>query len=334
MRTFFLTIITILSHQSFSQIYIVSDLSERFDFEIEIDLSSHEYFHEGKIRVFLKKRNKLLLEVSAEAFAFDKSKYTNSNIQISGTEQEVIVYRDFNFDGHKDLALQQYYSSKGPAYTIYLYNGTDFVKNAVFTEIILRSQGNYELLPNEKEILITGSGGCCYHIFSTYKIIDGYPFENHTIISEQDMPFNTETQRKWTSEGMVETVTKTANLDQEGIYPILSFKLKNKDKTVVLYNINNRMLYYVLLKNDNEVEFSLPIEAVYKQKDFVVTSNFQSINFRNEAANYIIYEYENDIGIIVKIHGKEYNLKGNFETKEGSLSNIPIETLDNVYMGE
>lgn len=332
MRTLLVAIFLIVPNLSFSQIHKVSGLSDRFDFEIEVSNTSDKYFTAEKVRVFLKQRHQLLLEIPIESIAFETGEYLQSHDVIARLEQDLILLRDFNFDGKKDLAILQFYSSKGPSYTVYLYNGTDFVRSEPFSEIIQKSQGKFDLLPDYKEINIIGTGGCCYHVYSTYKVIDGYPFEDHTIISEQDTPFDIETERKWTTNGYVETIRKTADFEQEGIYPMLRFKLDNKDKTVVIYNINDRMLYYVLIKGKNEVEFSYPIEAVYKQKDFTMSHDFQSLSFVNASANYKIYEYDDKVGVIVKVDGKSYDLKGEIGSKEGSLTKIAVPTLDNVYM--
>lgn len=135
---------------------------------------------------------------------------------------------------------------------------------------------------------------------------------------------------------MLESVLKTADLDQEGIYPIVSFKLHGKDKTAVLYNINNRMLNYVLLQEGEVVEFHFPAEPVYKSRDFLVSKEKNTVTFTNADAQYQIYQESQDdrftkIGIRVKVGNKTYNIRGDVTTLKGSIEEIPIEGLDNVY---
>lgn len=335
-----ITLLLILAflHNStaFAQVFAINNLSDKFIFEIDIDeTSTKDIFKKGVIRVYLKEREQLLLEVKGDEFAFNTIEYRKQGLEIDGYAQDVVLFDDFNFDGKNDLAIQQSYSSKGPSYTIYLYNGTTFTLDEIYTQIIQTSQGKFNIDPENKEISIIGTGGCCYHVLSTYKIIDGYPFEHNTIIEEIDRPYRIETIRNWTGGKMEEFVNKTIDLNQEGIFNILSFKLLGNDKRVVLYNINDRMLYYALIVDNDKVEFSFPVEAEYKNPDFRVNGNHSKLTFQNQNVIYTVYDEEKQgrktVGIKVTIDNEVYDLKGDVNTAKGSLKDIPVATLDNVY---
>ena len=112
-------------------------------------------FKEGTVLVFNKKTGKTLLEVECDGVAFEGKVSPDSN-----TNQELLIYEDFNFDGKKDLAIQENYSSKGPSYSIYLAKNETFEFDSEFSNIIQSSQGSWELDPEFKKIYARGDGGC------------------------------------------------------------------------------------------------------------------------------------------------------------------------------
>lgn len=287
-------------------------------------------FKEGTILVFNKKTGKALLEVECDGVAFDGKVSPDSN-----TNQSLLIYEDFNFDGMNDLAIQENYSSKGPSYSIYLAKGETFVFDSVFSEIIQGSQGSWDLDPETKKIYTRGDGGCCWHSFSTYSIQDGRPVRIVEVINQIDFAYHITTTKVLKDGKIVETVEKRIDLQTEGITEIMSFDLLNKKKKVVLFNINDRTLNYVLISGDDKVEFNYPINTIYANPDFTLSNLGNDLVFKNENVEYKIYQIFtsgkiSSVGVLVKVDGKTYDLKGDITSLIGSLKKIP--KLDNVVI--
>jgi hypothetical protein len=153
------------------------------------------------------------------------------------------------------------------------------------------------------------------------------------VTDEQDMPFNTTTEEIWNGKTMVKKTVRTIDTDQEGVEVILSFNIPKNNKQIILYNINERMLYYALVRKDSSVEFSYPIEAVYQNPDFHFDSTTTNlgVTFKNKSVTYKVYEQPNGIGITINTDGKSYNWIGDLNTKRGGLDRLRNVKLDNVY---
>ena len=175
--------------------------------------------------------------------------------------------------------------------------------------------------------------GCCWHEFTEFIVANNKPKAIKVVTDEQDIPFVIYTEKIWNGKSMIKKSVKTIDTDQEGIEVILSFKIPKNDKQIILYNINDRMLYYALVQKDSTVEFSYPIEAVYQSPDFQFDSTSKNfgVTFKNKNAIYQVYERLNEIGITIVADGKTYNWIGDLNTKKGSLERLRKVKLDNVY---
>ena len=103
-----------------------------------------------------------------------------------------------------------------------------------------------------------------------------------------------------------------------------------------MYNINNRTLNYALVADENTTEFFFPAEAVYKNRDFVISKSGNELTFKNKDAQYTIYQTVKmgkiiEVGVWVTIKGKRYDLKGDIQSLKGHIHTNAISTLDNVY---
>lgn len=114
---------------------------------------------------------------------------------------------------------------------------------------------------------------------------------------------------------------------------ILSFKVPQNGKQVVLFNFNNRVLYYAVLTKSDEAEFSYPLEVVYQSHDFTFENKpgDMAVVFKNETAVYRVYEQAGKTGVITKVGGKTYHWHGDTKTQKGSLKKLAKVKLDNVY---
>jgi hypothetical protein len=147
-----------------------------------------------------------------------------------------------------------------------------------------------------------------------------------------DFPFHITKTIKWNGDEKQESITKTIDLQQEGITSIFSFKLSKNQKQVVVYRIN-QMLNYVLIRPDKTVEFSYPV--VTDNPDFWMDKNKNCLGFNNKNVTYEIYETAHGdtlkkIGVWVTVNGKSYDLKGDVNTVKGTLKNVKHTELENL----
>ena len=315
----------------FGQTAILKDFSKNHYAKVHlIDKEKNESI----ITIYGKSDNKKILTVKSDSYVMD----TQLDDLKSNSSQEIVLFKDFNFDNFEDFAIQTGYSSKGPSYSIFLYKAGKYILSETFTEIIQNSQGNFDLDKNTKTISTSGNGGCCWHSYSTYGVINGIPKLMTETIEELDLSIETVTKTIWKNGKYNKNVVKTINLENEGIKEIMSFNLKNSKKRVVLYNINDRTLNYALIHSDNTIEFYFPIEVEYKKPDFGIhtSSTLNELTFKNKGVNYKIYQNKSkqgviDIGILVDNNGKISNLQGVVNTLKGSLNRSDIIELDNVF---
>jgi len=326
----------IISLNAFSQIeYTINDFSDTYYAVFIVgDDQKEEVFKEGTMLLFSRKTGKTLIETECESIAFEDVALSSSKKIIVPYEgQSMILYEDYNFDGKNDLAVQQYYSSKGPSYSIYLSKNNTFEYDSAYTKIIRNSQGNFDLDTLDKKIYTRGNGGCCWHSFSTYSIQNTRPVLISEVIEESDFAFTTTTTKELKDGKMIETVEKTFNSEEEGIIGVMSFNLMDKNKKVILFNINDRTLNYALLSEDDRVEFSYPVETVYANPDFTLSNDGNNLLFKNNDAAYKVYQIITNnmitgIGVLVIVNGKTYDLKGDIKSLSGNLKKIT--KLDNV----
>ena len=339
MKRLFLLVFLMKSCVLLGQEFTITDFSDKFYAKIILnDGQRLEVFKEGKISIFRKIDDVELFSIESNTITIDiEEKFFNKKtIDIPAEKQSTIIYTDFDFDGKNDFAICTDWSSKGPAYSIFLFKDSEFIFDSEFTKIIQSSQGNFDLNPDNKSIWITSSGGCCYRSFSSFSVVDGRPKLVEETILESDFVFQTTTTRKWSNSEVEESVERTIDLEQEGITEIISFYLLKNPKRLVLYNINDRTLNYVLIVNENIPEFFFPIKTIYKNRDFIVNNLGNEISFVNEDVHYKIYQKTKngvivDIGINVKVKEKQYDLKGDINTLKGSIEKAKILKLYNVY---
>ena len=111
----------------------------------------------------------------------------------------------------------------------------------------------------------------------------------------------------------------------------LSFLVPENGKKVILYNINDRTLNYALVRKDNTVEFSYPIETIYQNPDFSFDSSLvdRSVTFSNRNTTYKIYEKSKELGIQISTNGKTINLIGDVNARREIWTFLLKTQLDN-----
>lgn len=332
--TILLAILTSLTYAQ--KVFIVDNLSKDFYGKIQISDTS-EVFSKGWVAIYERKTNKQIIKVASEELALTvhEGKAIANIRSLPYGEQSLIMYDDFNFDGKKDLAISDGQNScyHGPSFKIYLANGKGFLYNKEFTRLAQEYCGMFNIDDEAKKIYTMTKSGCCWHEFSEFIVVNNKPKAVKIVTNEQEIPFTIYTEETWNGKSMIKKSVKTIDPDQEGIEVILSFKIPENDKQIILYNINDRMLYYALVQKDSTVEFSYPIEAVYQSPDFQFdnTLNNFGVTFINKSTIYKVYERLNEIGITINADGKTYNWIGDLNTKKGSLGILQKVKLDNVY---
>lgn len=296
--------------------FLINDLSDKYYAKLTIDKDGN-----GLASILRKGDNVSLLKVEGGQFDFGLKPGQKT---MKYKDQSVVVYDDFNFDGVKDLGIQEFISSKGPAYMVFLFKDNAFKKDDVFTDIIQASQGNYTLDPVKKTISTTSSGGCCIHASALYAVKDGKPSEVKYSEEEITEAFTTVTTREWKEGKKTETTDKTLMFSDE---PVMSFLLSSNKKKVMLFSTNDRSLMYALVKGNNKVEFNFPAMEGNEGQDFTLSASRNELIFRNASAEYTVYQKVvagkiGAVGIIVRTGGKEYDLKGDIATLKGKLGGV------------
>lgn len=337
MKTIATISLTILTTLTFAQkIFTVDNFAKEYYGKIQISDTS-EVFSKGWIAIYERKTNNQIIKVMSDELALtlhDGKAFANIKSLPYG-EQSLIMYDDFNFDGKKDFAIcdGQNSSYHLPSFRIYLASEKGFLYSNEFTTLSQEYTGMFNIDAKAKRIYTMAKSGCCLHEFSEFMVVNNKPKAVKIVTDKQDLPFNTTTEETWNGKKMVKKSIRTIDTDQEGIEVILSFNIPRNNKQVILYNINDRMLYYALVRKDSTVEFSYPIEAVYNSPDFQFdsTANKLSVTFRNKTATYNVYEQQNEIGITIKQEGKTSNWVGDIDTRKGSLDRLRKVKLDNVH---
>jgi len=132
-----------------------------------------------------------------------------------------------------------------------------------------------------------------------------------------------------------EAVKKTIHKER-ALSEILSFKIAKNQKEVKVFVVNDATLYYVFLRPDKTVEFSYPLKSKAGNTPFRINQKENKLTFNNGDVVYQIYVNQGqnkpiEVGILVTVGGKTYDLKGDPKSMKGTLINAELEKYDNVY---
>lgn len=335
MRFLFVIAFFFMSNVTFSQkTFKVDNFSKDYFGKVFISDTS-EVFSQGWIGIYDRNTKNQLIKVKSDELAIElHNGQLLANIkELPYGEQSLIIYEDFNFDGVKDFAIEDGQNScyHGPSFKIYLADKSGFRLDSDFTRLAQEYCGMFDINRSDSTISTMAKDGCCWHQFSEFKVVNNKL--QAIVITEDDktdFPYETISKETWNGTKMIKTSQKTIYLDDERVKIILSFKVNNKGKEVVLFNINDRTLNYALLVKDEYVEFSFPREKIYKNPDFEYDSQKSTLTFRNGKATYIVHDKDTDFGIEILVNGKRYFWEGDKSTSHGSLDKLKINQLDNV----
>jgi hypothetical protein len=329
------TFLILLFNFTFAQTtFKVDNFSKDYYGKIFISDTS-EVFTKGWIAIYDTKTKKQIIKVESDelALSLHKGKALANIKQLPYGEQSLIMYEDYNFDGIKDFAIENGQNScyHGPSFSIYLATKTGFKFCSDFTVLAQEYCGMFQVDYKTKRISVMTKSGCCWHQFSEFIVVNNKP-KVVKIVEEDQMgfPYNNYSEQNWDGKKMVLTSKRMISLDENGVNTIFSFKVDKNQKQVVLFNNNDRTLNYVLIGEDDEVEFSYPIDSEDQKPDFNFDKAHNTITFKNKGATYTIYDTKDSIGITIKTADKTYNWIGNSTTKKGKLKDITATVFDNV----
>lgn len=330
----------IVSNSIFAQVvFTVDNFSKDYYGKVAIEDTS-EVFSKGWVAIFDTKTNKQLVKVTSDELALElhEGKVVANIKELHYGEQSLIMYDDYNFDGRRDLAIEDGQNScyHGPSYKVYLATKKGFAYSKDFTKLAQDYCGMFDIDSSNKIISTMTKSGCCWHQYSEFVVENNKPKAIKIVEDDQtDFPYGIHSEEIWNGKKMVKTAHRTIDLEQEGIKIVLSFTAEQNDKQVVLFNINDRTLNYALVQKDGTVEFSYPIETVYQNPDFKfdTAQTTRYVSFVNKNARYRIYEdKDGKVGIEIGVGNKDYMWLGLDGSKQGSLDELLRVKLDNVVI--
>lgn len=292
----------------------------------------------GTVKVVNVKTKKTVITVKSESLVYMefKDNKVKTNVQeLPYGEQSILIFEDFNFDGKKDLAIQDGQNScyGGPSYQIFLKSEKDFIKNDAFTRLAQEYCGMFTVDKEKKKIYTMTKSGCCWHEYSEFVVQNNAPKAIKIEVEEmRTPPFFLITTQEWDGTKM-KTTSKQRISIEEGDVALLEFEIEENGKKVILFEYDD-ILHYVFLGKDGYVEFHYPTD-IEGASPFKYTAAKSELVFKNPSATYTIYQKLEggkitQIGITVKTGGKLYDLKGNANTVKGNLKNVVKSKLENV----
>src|SRR5690554_4089275 len=314
----------------------INDFSDKY--EATIHLNKDNKIVEGRYEDYVPKyilqivdtyQSKIVVEAYLNELPSHLPGQMDSENGIPYDSQSVFLYKDYNFDNIKDLALMNGYNScyGGPSFDIYLAENDNFIYSSSFSYLSNEYCGMFQVNTENNTLHATLKSGCCWHQFTDFKVINNEPKPVKITEYSSFNPHNFTKVTEIFYAGETEKIVEKLYFPMEEMMSkiILYFELDN-DKSAILYELDNR-LHYVFLKEVDEVEFYFPQNGSIDAEQnnlypFTYSQQNNQLEFSNKNAKYQIYETENEIGIHVFTNGKKYNRQGNNNTVIGALKYI------------
>ena len=321
-------------------IFIIDDFSDKYSGKIII-IEGDKVQFEGVdldnscwIVIFDKKTYQEFLKIQAY-WDFSGDEYDGkAPVKLPYSEQDYIIYGDFNFDGKKDFAIN--YGNFGPymsaAYFIYLATDKGFEYSEVFTD--LQGMGMFHVDYDTKQITSCAKSGCCIHWCSVYTVENNTPVRIKYVLeqsNENGVMMDIEEEKRRLNGEMVRQKYSIFEAESFEEYVVYSFEFSNKKKMRLVcanmgeYGEDKLTLLYIFTDKDNKVELytTLDNNFYYSKKD-------NSLEFKNGKTTYKI----TSSGIIITTPSKKYDMKAVPETIKGSLAAILKKNFKNLVIVE
>jgi len=300
----------------------------------------------GDISIFRQGNNKKLIHLQSKHLVLwlHNGKAKANVERVPYGEQSVIIYKDLNFDGKKDFALQGGLQGcyNTPSFKIYLAKKHGFKYSKSFTQLSRGNCGMFRVNKKDQRLLTMSKSGCCEHYFSSYKVTKNKPFlvrKEVTKSSDQIMESDIKKRKKGQ---MVEHKEIHITADSNKVRRIFSFQLKrNKAKANVLLTRNDTTqndwyMRIIVRKRNGNLKFIAPeLRSIGNQYFILKTSEDSSqLSIKttkiNEKGNekkihYILFRKtgaEKQIGLKVNKNNHTETMNGNLFTIEGSLNDL------------
>ncbi|MDR1888805.1 MAG: lysozyme inhibitor LprI family protein [Zoogloeaceae bacterium] len=166
--------------------YRLSDISRQYDFILRlVDVrKATDWSLEGSGQVFVFKKGDaapMQQIIMGNIYVSLESNKPLVNAARRYDAQGAINVGDFNFDGHDDFGIQNgnFGGYGAPTYDIFLFNPKlgRFEYNAPMSDLIAETQGFFEVDAKRKRLHTMSKGGCCYHVWSTWAVVNNTPEE-------------------------------------------------------------------------------------------------------------------------------------------------------------
>lgn len=334
-RKFLSVIMVLYAQAAFAQAtYTIDDFSPDYRATVYV-AKPDEVFSSGWISIEDKKTKKELLKVTSGELAIDaeKGKVTSNIRELPYGRQSVIQYEDFNFDGIKDLAIEDGQEScyHGPSFTVYLGNERGFKPSKEFTDLAHNYCGMFNVNAKEKTISTMTKSGCCWHQSSLYKIKDGLPYTVEIHAEKFELGNVTEITEKWDGHKMVTKQTRT--IDKRDVKSVLDFVLQDNGKEVFLFTAQgDNNLNYAFINTKGHIELAFPQDSKSDAPLFKLTQSSDSVtlSFKN-GAEYVIKESASGkMTLYVTVNGKTTHYTQGNAKKSGTLKTLLLDIPSNV----
>lgn len=329
----------------------IHDFSDEFEGLIDLNdddtlvVSQYdEYVPKYVIRIIDKKTNSEALKAYTNGFPYyllnEEDEAVPNIKELPYGSQSVLIYEDYNFDGIPDFAIMNGYNScyGGPSFDIYLVDKSRKLHYSKGFSVLSNNYcGMFQINDENQTIHTMTKSGCCWHQFSEFKVIDNEP-KVIKIIEEAYLSNNNFIEVTEINYKDGKELSETKNyfpMEEMSSEIIFSFELEKSAKRLVIYQ-TYKMLHYVLILEDEEVEFYFPQPHYDEESQKTVYGNFtydmdaDTLSFKNADAEYKIYETTDKVGIKVKTKGKTYDLKGKKDSSTGTLKDLRKLDCDNI----
>ena len=169
-----------------------------------------------------------------------------------------------------------------------------------------------------------------FHFFFNFKVINNTPKLIKKLTEELSaLPFVINyTEEIWNGKKMISHFYQELGELSEDM--VLSVVFNKNQKKLFLLKHAESNLFYALVDANDELEFYYPLDP--ENQKFTYNKQNNTLTFQNKDATYMLYENKNSIGIKINTKGKVYNWQGDITTKEGNLSDIRNNILENVII--
>ncbi|ERL56752.1 XAC2610-related protein [Psychrobacter aquaticus] len=312
---------------AFAQTYQIQDFSDDYDAVIKT-VNDEDSEANSVINIIDIKTKKVLISQPADIdidYELDNSKERQLGKNISANivsipygEHSILIYKDFNFDWQKDLALKDGSNGcyGGPSYQVYLKKGAKFAHSEAFTELAQGYCGFFGVDEDSQTLSTMTKSGAAWHQFSEYKVIDNKPVAVHIIEEEYNarglvsITEKTKVNGKMLIDNYEMLPPRNGSNEGEVSLSVYRFDLEN-GKKMVLDSTDGETLIYMFADKDGKIELSYDGQFDYD-------ASKKTLSFTKKSVRYQI----NNNGITVKLPNKTVSLKSNVKSAQGSLNNL------------